>query len=443
VFKKGSPSDPSNYRPISLTCISCKLLESVIKESLLCHLLQHNIINKHQHGFLRRKSTATQLLECNLDWNIALNSRNSIDIIYLDYAKAFDSVVHQKLLAKLSCYGINGQLLTWIKSFLTGRTQYVIIAGSYSHTCCVISGVPQGSVLGPVLFIVFVNDICKVVCDGVTVKLFADDTKLYSVINTAADHDNLQSCLSAIYNWSAHWQLTLSPSKCSVLHVSPTQASNYRFCNYYVNDAVLPSVDCVTDLGVSYDNKLRCAPHIDKIVSRASLRSKLILNCFQSRNPSLLIRAFCTFVRPTLEYCSVVWSPGFKKDISRIEAVQRRFTKRLAGLRNMPYCDRLNYLNLDSLTNRRVKSDLLMCYKILHGYVDVDISSFFARVTGGVTRGNDMKLYKSRLYSVRDGNFFCNRVINVWNSLPSDVVNASSVGIFKRRLRCFRLPEYH
>jgi len=150
----------------------------------------------------------------------------------------------------------------------------------------------------------------------------------------------------------------------------------------------------------------------------------------------MLVKAFCTFVRPTLEYCSVVWSPGFKKDIHRLEAVQRRFTNRLAGLHNMSYWDRLDYLNWDSLYNRRIKSDLLMTNKILNGQVDVEGSALFSKqVFETVTRGNDAKLYKTRVYSVRDGNYFSNRVINLWNSLPSHVVSASSAGAFKRKLQ--------
>jgi len=219
------------------------------------------------------------------------------------------------------------------------------------------------------LFIVFVNDICDVVPDGVTVKLFADDIKLYSVIKNTLDRDNLQSCLRVIFEWSAHWQLNLSPSKCSVLHVPSIRVSSY--CSYHFNDVILPNIDSVTDLGVTSDSKHGYISHIDKIVSKASLRSKLILNCFQSRNPILLAKAFCTFVRPTLEYCSVVSSPALKKDIYRSEAVQRRFTKRLTVLRNIPYCDRLAYLNLDSLFNRRIKSDLLLCFLAAHADVSL------------------------------------------------------------------------
>jgi len=131
-FQKGSPRDPANYRPISLSCVACKLLESGIKTNLLNHLLKNNVISRSQHGFLSRKSTTTQLLECFSDWNIALNSRNNIDIIYLDYAKAFDSVVHSKLIAKLQSYGVDDLLLCWIRSFLNGRSQFVKIAGTCS-----------------------------------------------------------------------------------------------------------------------------------------------------------------------------------------------------------------------------------------------------------------------------------------------------------------------
>ena len=393
IFKKGSPSDPANYRPISLTCVACKLLETGIKSNLLNHLRRNNVISNSQHGFLSRKSTTTQLLECFSDWNIALNGRNQIDIIYLDYAKAFDSVVHSKLLAKLQSYGVDGLLLGWINSFLTGRSQFVKIAAACSSAVCVISGVPQGSVLGPVLFIVYINDICEVVPSGVTVKLFADDAKLYSVFGNTLAPDCLQNCLTAISDWSNHWQLTLSPTKCSVLHVMPAGVSctNISF-PYHIDNVALPVVDFVTDLGVTYDNKLKFQPHIDRIVSKAALRAKLILKCFQSRDPGLLSRAFCTFVRPILEYGCVIWSPLFKRDISKIESVQRQFTKRLKGFYSLSYTSRLDRLGLDSLYCRRIKSDLIMCYKILNNLVCIDTDLFFQRSVVCNTRGNTMKL---------------------------------------------------
>ena len=440
VFKKGSPSDPTNYRPISLTCVACKLLESGIKVNLLSHLLQYNVISRHQHGFLSRKSTTTQMLECCCDWQIALNCHYKMDIIYLDFSKAFDSVIHSKLLAKLECYGVDRMLLNWICNLLNNRIQFVKISGKCSPTSYVISGVPQGSVLGPVLFVVYVNDICDVVPTGVTIKLFADDVKLYSVFDGNLTPHCLQSCLTAISDWSDHWQLKLSPTKCSVLHVRRAKMGGDG-CVYHIGNVPLPAVDSVTDLGVSYDNNLQFGPHISHIVSKAALRAKLILKCFQSRDPGLLTRAFCTFVRPILEYCSVVWSPMFKRDIYKIEAVQRRFTKRLNGLYNLSYSCRLARLGLDSLYCRRVKYDLIMCYKVLHNMVSIDCNVLFQRSQVSHTRGNSMKLSKHHVSSRRDGHFFANRVINIWNSLPDHIVASPSVACFKRKVSKMNFNE--
>ena len=184
--------------------------------------LHNNIISRHQHGFLNCKSTSTQLLDCKLDWNIALNIHISLDIIYLHYAKAFDYVVHSKLLTKHACYGINHMVIVWIKCFLSNRSQFVKVGHCSSSPCDVLSGVPQGSVLGHVLFVLFVNDICNIVPSGVNLKLFADDVKLYSVINSTVTPNSLQACLSAIHDWSEHWQLKLSPAKCTCCTFHPT-----------------------------------------------------------------------------------------------------------------------------------------------------------------------------------------------------------------------------
>ena len=443
VFKKGSPSDPSNYRPISLTCIACKLIEICIKEALMNHLLQHKLISHHQHGFLSRKSTSTQLLECCADWNVAMNTHNNIDIVYLDFARAFDSVVHSKLIAKLSCYGIDPVLLSWISSFLSNRFQYVKVDKSYSSILPVISGVPQGSVLGPVLFILYVNDICTLAPVGATIKLFADDTKLYTVFNDRIPATCLQSCLTAIFDWSEHWQLKLSPSKCSVMHITTNAQcpTNNQFL-YHIGQTKLPVVDCITDLGITYSNRLKFSPHVDNIVAKASLRAKLILRCFQSRDPVLLTKAFCVFVRPILEFSSVVWNPLLKQEIVKVESVQRRFTKRLKGFHNLPYTTRLSNLGLDSLHCRRTKADLSMCYKIINNHTCTQIASFPTFSSTSKTRGNSRKLDKSHVSSVRDGHSFAKRIINVWNSLPDSIVLSKSVATFRLKLNKLHFSDY-
>jgi ribonuclease P/MRP protein subunit RPP40 len=216
-------------------------------------------------------------------------------------------------------------LLKWIESFPVGLSQFVRIGSSISNSCAVLSGVPQGSVLGPVLFIIYVNDIPR--SRGVSVKLSADDTKLYTVLqDDSIASAELQNCLDAICEWSSEWQLKLAPAKCIVMRIFDLDTLKCSH-SYHIGANSLPVVTSCTDLGVSYDDQLSFSPHLSKIVVEASQRAKLILKCFRSRDSQLLMRAFCTFVRPLLEFSSVIWSPYTIADLNRIESVQRSFTK--------------------------------------------------------------------------------------------------------------------
>ena len=221
IFKKGSTTDPHNYRPIAQTSSLCKIMERVIKDQLLTFLTSNSHISPNQHAFIAHHSTATNLLECTNDWSIAINSSNSVDIIYIDFSKAFDSIVFDKLLYKLSLYGISGNLLNWIEHFLKGRSQCVAVDGCLPAVSEVLSGVPQGSVLGPVLFLIFINDIIDICSGEVTIKLFADDAKLYSVI-TSSNHLaslSLQRSLDNLITWSSIWQLYINIIKCNLLTI--------------------------------------------------------------------------------------------------------------------------------------------------------------------------------------------------------------------------------
>ena len=225
IFKKGSPSDPANYWPVALTCVCCKLLESIIVSDIIDYLSSHNLITKHQHGFLKKHSTTTNLLESLNDWTISLSNRKSVLIAYVDFQKAFDSVSHPKLLHKLSGYGIHGNLLFWIGAFLTGRLQQVKVGTKLSGPCPVTSGVPQGSVVGSLLFNLFINDITDHLDPTVTSKMFADDIKMYTELKNPNSTANFQTQLDIICQWSIRWQLPISYAKCNLLYLGRQEAN--------------------------------------------------------------------------------------------------------------------------------------------------------------------------------------------------------------------------
>lgn len=302
-------------------------------------------------------STCTQLLDCVNDWTVAIRDRRNVDVIYFDFAKAFDSVSHPKLVHKLRAYGFCGRLLYILSDFLADRTQRVVLPNGVSTFCPVVSGVPQGSVLGPLLFLIYINDIVDLF-HNVNVKLYADDVKIYLDITSHLDVVSLQDCIDNIVTWSHTWQLQLAHSKCQHIHIGLSTTPSTT--EYYISDAKLPTVANIRDLGVLVDNHLSFREHIHSIVSRAHTRSMLIWRCFLCKDIYNLMRAFIIYVRPILEYCSPVWSPVSAKLVNDLESVQRRFTKRLPGFSHYPYDNRCALLGIDRLEFRRLRADLIL-----------------------------------------------------------------------------------
>jgi len=437
IFKKGKSCDVSNYRPISLTSLCCKVMESVIKDVILAYLLSKGLISGHQHGFLARRSTGTQLIECLNDWTLNIENKQSLDVIYIDFAKAFDSVVHSKLISKLMSYGICGNLLHWIENFLTDRYQCVSIDGFISSSCRVISGVPQGSVLGPILFIIYINDVCDIIVGSTACKLYADDIKLYSSVNYNGVSADLTTSLNNLMSWSKTWQLKVNINKCNVLRIG----RNTNFGDYVFNSDVVPRVDTVTDLGIVVDRNLNFAEYINTCVSKAYSRSFLIFKGFTCRNSQLLVKAFITYVRPLLEYNTFIWSPSAVGSINKIERVQRRFTKRIPSVSSLSYNDRLKALGLDSLEYRRLRYDLVMMYKIVHKLVDLDRDALIT-FSSNATRNSLFKIYKPTSISSVRSKFVCVRSINAWNSLPEETRASPSISSFKNSLLSVNLASF-
>ena len=427
IHKKGDRQDPNNYRPVSLTAVPCKVLESLIRDQLMAYLTEQGLLSDHQHGFRPRRSCSTQLLEVLDAWTRELESANPVDVIYLDFRKAFDSVPHLRLLRKLQSYGISGKLLDWIRAFLIGRKQQVVLDGHQSEWADVASGVPQGSVLGPLLFLIYVNDLPENVhCD---VKLFADDTKMYSCVSSAIEASLLQSDLDVVASWSAKWLMPFNQSKCKVLHMGH---ANQGF-PYSMEDNPLACTSVERDLGICVDAELKFREQASSAVAKATQVLAVIRRSFAVIDQVTLPLLFKTLVRPHLEYGNLIWGPFNRADQRLVERVQRRATRLVESVRHERYEERLRLLQLPSLYYRRRRGDMIHTYQLFHGEIDVNPCAFFT-LANSTTRGHPFKLHKLPASSRVRRLAFATRVINDWNGLPSEVVCSPSVNTFKARL---------
>jgi hypothetical protein len=450
IFKKGSKTCALNYRPISLTSILCKIMEKIIRDVMVSHLLKFKLLSMHQHGFVQAKSCATNLIETLDIITEALNRGFYAIMVLLDFAKAFDTVCHEFLKLKLRAYGFDGYIYNWISDFLADRKQRVVIGDSCSQWFDVSSGVPQGSVLGPLLFVIFINDMPQLT--NHFCKLFADDSKLIGVIKNSQDKCILQQDIDILVDWSRKWQMCFNISKCKVLEIKSNRLSNL-LCEQNelsMEDASgsrleLAKTNSEKDLGVVLNNKLKWNDHIDQSILKANAALGMLKRTFKFWNCKIFKQLYTAMVRPHLEYCSAVWNPHLKKDISKLERVQRRATKLVPYIRDLPYEERLKKLDILSLEERRVRGDLIQFFKFYKGFNRVNwfhtmvpLHSLSAEGPAGATRGGEHRLVKQVTKLDHRANFLSNRVVNEWNKLPTEVVSSSTVNQFKNKLDKFK-----
>ena len=432
IFKKGSKTDRTNYRPVSLTSVPCKIMESLIKDKLVSFLEDNDVITQSQHGFMAGRSCLTNLLESLESWTKALDEGYGIDIIYLDYRKAFDSVPKRRLLERLRSHGISGKLLDWIESFLTGRTMRVGVRGTYSGWLDVISGVPQGSVLGPLLFLLFVNELPSWIVTNM--KMFADDTKLWNKVNSVADGQKLQGDLDRLMDWSDKWLLKFNAAKCKVMHVGHSLDTRY-FIRDETGPVQLQSVDEERDLGVFFTKDLKSSTQCVRSAAKARRIIGMVRRNFRRLDKEDFLLIYKTYIRPHLEYCVQSWSPHLVKDMECLERVQRTATNLVPALKKFSYEERLKRLGLTTLRIRRTRGDLIEVFKIMTGRERINKDQLFhtSQNSHGL-RGHSLKIVKER--STRDVRkyFFTQRVVNDWNKLPQHVVDAKTVNGFKNAL---------
>ena len=389
IFKKGEQYKPSNYRPVSLTCICCKIQEHIITSNVLKHIDEHNILTDCQHGFRARRSCETQLLTLADELVSGLDKKHQHDLIVLDCSKALDRVPHQRLLRKFDHYGVRGNTFDWIRALLTHRTQQVTVEGATSYSVGVLSGVPQGTVVGPLLFLVFINDLPD--CVQSKIRLFADDCILYIRKTNQNDSTILQDDLNSLAEWEKKWGMTFHPEKCSAIRV--TRSRNPISSNYSLKGHTLEMEDSTRYLGVELQSNMSWNRHMDQTVKKANSTLGFLRRKLRVSNEETKLAAYFSMVRPILEYSSTIWSPYTKDYIHKIKMVQRRAARYVTSrYRNTSsVTSMIEHLEWESLEARRAKHQLIMLFKFIHDLVDIPANEYLTPASNRTRSQNSFK----------------------------------------------------
>ena len=455
VHKKGSKEDVENFRPISLTCLIMKTFERIIKDELL-NRTEH-LINNSQHGFLRNKSCTTNMVEFTDSLVLSINDIHSLstDVVYFDFSKAFDSVNHDLILHKLKhLYGINGRFLKFIMNYLCGRSQCVVIGNAKSDILPVLSGVPQGSILGPILFVLFINDLPSGLNSGTSIALYADDTKIWRSICNQEDHEILQRDISYLNQWAIDNKMHFHPLKCKVLPVHDKPSPflgifpNIQF-HYHLGDCMLPFVDTERDLGVDVTKNFLFNDHISRILAKASQQFGLAKRtCSFVKDVRRKRALYLALVRSQFEHCSSIWRPTSKDNMKKFESFQKMCIKWILSEEHLSYYSYDEYIrkcrqvNILPMEQKFDFNDLILFHKIMYESVPVTLPNYLSLFTGQTRLRSthldrlsfvNTLLPQGNSTSLLNKSFFF-RVHSVWNNLPVELREINSASLFRSGL---------
>ena len=437
LFKKGDSSLPSNYRPISLISCVGKIMERVVFKHVYNHLQLNKLIYQYQSGFLPKRSTVHQLLEI---YNCILNSLENREIscfVFCDFSRAFDKVWHRGLVHKMAAYGIKGDLLNWFKSYLDERKQRVVMKCSSSELCSVSAGVPQGSVLGPLLFVIYINDIADNLIS--LCRLFADDTSFgYSnvdimQIKSVIDHD-----LSKLDTWSKNWLMCFNPSKTELIMFSNVNIPEVTF---QLNGEDIVPTDIHKHLGVTFSSDARWNVHIDNIVSSVSKHLNVLRKLKFKLSRKNLEKIFLTYIRPILEYCSELWDSCGVTNSDKLERLHLEAARIITGLPIFTSSDIIyKEIGWDKLEVRRKQRKLQMLHSIFYNRAPDYLTTLLPPRIQSTTiyplrNGEDLIVPFCRLSLTKDS--FFPSTIRSWNELPPATRNIESISKFKKEVKNF------
>jgi hypothetical protein len=437
IYKSGDRTCVENYRPISLLPCFGRLFEKMVYPHIYHHVSP--LLTKGQHGFVSNKSTGTNLSEFVNQVSECLDSRIQVDAVYTDFSKAFDRVDYGILLRKLRGAGIVGKVWDWISSYLDSRVQVVSVGGFDSGPIMTTSGVPQGSHLGPLLFVLFINDLGS--CLSSEFLMYADDLKIYTSVKCIGDCLKLQSDLNKLSVWCSKNNMRLNTDKCH--SISFTRNKKKIDFTYNISGVHLQKLGFVRDLGVILDSELSFRDHYDHITEKSYKTMGFLFRITKPfKDPNSLIRLYYSLIRSLLEYQSFIWSPYYVSHKDKIERVQRYFTRvlsfRAGHSGRLEYQERLSLFKMESLSARRSVAELMYLRNLVQGCLDtsdIELLNFHAN-----NRLRSSEVFRLKRYRTNVGQFCpINRMMSSYNGLSrimSDLdIFHNPVSTFKRLVR--------
>ena len=441
IFKKGDNTLPENYRPIALTSAVCKVLEKIIFKHLYNFLKQNNLISRYQSGFIPGDGTTNQLVDFTNMIYESFEDKKEIRAIFLDISKAFDRVWIRGLLAKLKSVGIKNKLYQWIEQYLSNRKQRVMVDECFSVWKETRAGVPQGSVLGPLLFLIFINDITDNIKSHI--KLFADDTMIFTTVEDPVRAATiLNKDLQTIQNWSETWLVNFNAKKTKTITFG-TKANKQLHPKLYLNQEEIVEVDSHTHLGLTMSSNGKWEEHISNLIAKTNYKLVAMRKFKHILDRKSLVKIYCSYIRPTLEYASCVWNNCTKAQSDRLEQLQLEAARIVTGSvkgtqHKVLYCE-TGWL---PLSDRRENSQIALLYKMVNHMVPQYLSLLVSR-PGQQQYNLRNSLNIPEIFGTNEmyRQSFLPSAVKVWNKLSLDIRQSTSVNSLKNKLNSTKCPK--